>query len=386
MTKQYDQIVIIGGGIAGLAAALSLSPFAERVTVLEASSKEAFHNVEAGAALQLSENGLKALQHLSLDLFQNVLLHSVQVHKNFIIMPSRSELYDTVAPIPAQGTRMIRWGVLRKLLVDAIPKDVVHFEFNTRVKDYTEGILTTIDHENHSERYIISHSTLLVAADGSHSNWRSTPLQYSPRWNIKAAIPFSDLPSQFETQSTYCYFGNPDVACFLGPAGPDHYYYWAISIATDQPDTMNLSIEQVMARLTCPETKIWRDLLQATPSHKVFTQPSVEAEIPQELVQGNVVLVGDAAHCMSGSYGQSACLALEDAVTLAVSPLANYSSLRRQRCLNLQVASQQRATQAVNDDDKSEPPSMTISDWIYKWDVPKAHSSEDFTSSFAVVG
>lgn len=386
MTKKYDEVVIIGGGIAGLAAALSLAPQSERLTILEALSEEKFHDVESGAALQLSDNGLRALEHLSPELLQKVLLHSVQVQKNYIIMSSRGELYDTMAPVPPQGikTMMIRWGILRKLLFEAIPKDVMRIEFNTLAKDYTDGILTTVKpgcDEQHCERYHVSNRTLLVAADGSRSAFRPTPIQYSPRLNIKAVIQFSGFPSNFETHSTYSYLGNPDAACFLGPAGPDHLY-WAISLATDQPDTMNPSIDQVISRLTAPETKIWRDLIQATPAHKIFTLPSAQAEIPQEMAHNNVVLVGDAAHCMSGSYGQSACLALEDAVTVAAG-LQNYSSQRRQRCLDLQVASQQRATQAVND--KSEP-SVTISDWIYKWDVPTSSQSEDFANSFVVVG
>ncbi|GAX20853.1 hypothetical protein FisN_7Hh169 [Fistulifera solaris] len=383
MSKHYDEVIIIGGSIAGLASAIALSPFASRVTILEASSYESFHDAEAGAAVQLSDNGLKALQFLSADLLQKVFHHAVDVQKNYMVLPSGNELYDTITPLPPQGTRtlMMRWGMLRKLLFEAIPKDSFRIEFNTLVKDFTAGILTAVRQDG-EERYPISDRTLLVAADGSKSAFRPTPLQYSPRLNVKAAISFSNFPSHFESHATYSYLGNPEVACFLGPAGP-HHYYWAISLATENPEAVNLSIDQLIARLTSPETKIWRELLQATPPHKVFFQPSGQADIPEEMVHGNVVLVGDAAHCMSGSYGQSACLALEDAVTLATGPLLHYTPQRRQRCLDLQAASQQRATQAVNV--KSDAP-QTMSDWIYQWDVPTACPRENSNGPYAVIG
>ena len=61
-------IVVVGAGIAGLASALALSPFA-KVLILERRSSE---DANAGAGIQLSPNAIHALRFLSTDLAQSV--------------------------------------------------------------------------------------------------------------------------------------------------------------------------------------------------------------------------------------------------------------------------------------------------------------------------
>ena len=58
-----DVILIAGGGIGGLAAAMALSKVGRRVRVFEARPDPA----EAGAGLQISANGVKALRWLGVE-------------------------------------------------------------------------------------------------------------------------------------------------------------------------------------------------------------------------------------------------------------------------------------------------------------------------------
>ena len=63
-SREADGVVVVGGGLAGLATAAALTRVAgvQRVTVLECSSAADFADEEAGAAAQLGPNGLRALR------------------------------------------------------------------------------------------------------------------------------------------------------------------------------------------------------------------------------------------------------------------------------------------------------------------------------------
>merc|ERR1712232_1112243 len=88
---------------------------------------------------------------------------------------------------------------------------------------------------------------------------------------------------------------------------------------------------------------------------------------------GKVVLVGDAAHAMSGSYGQNPNFALEDAAILACSlrdndsveaALESYSEERVNRCLEMQKRSAERAAKAMKGEQAED-----VSKWIFQWDI-----------------
>lgn len=66
-----------------------------------------------------------------------------------------------------------------------------------------------------------------------------------------------------------------------------------------------------------------------------------ELPLQPTFVGGRVALLGDAAHAMTPYLGQGACMALEDAVTLALvnGDLARYDALRRPRAQSVWKAS-----------------------------------------------
>jgi 2-polyprenyl-6-methoxyphenol hydroxylase-like FAD-dependent oxidoreductase len=396
-----DAVVIAGGGIAGLATAAALHRFGvatEKVTVLEASSKEEFSDVSAGAAVQLTPNGLRALRLIGgEDMLNRVLAFSSIIQHNVMVLPSKETLFDNLQLLPASPpddlpTVMVRWGLLRQVLADKLPDDCA--VFNQKVvacrKDgdtihlaleSTAGIQTTAA--------LSTSSTLVIAADGKASFFRPTPLVGGRRVNLKAVVN-AEPPMPGKETTTYSLFSPTGLACFLGPAGPG-WTYWAISIPlseeeeeetlfyktsrnnADEQDALKAKLLSTLEASNLSETQVHMDLIRATHASKIILQISVEAKLPPTLHDGGVVLVGDAAHAMSGSYGQCVSFALEDAATLAhclatsrktPAALARYTELRRNRCLEMQRKSQERLAKVMKGDMTDD-----VTCWIHEWDL-----------------
>jgi 2-polyprenyl-6-methoxyphenol hydroxylase-like FAD-dependent oxidoreductase len=315
------------------------------------------------------------------------------------------------------------------LLAGTSQEDDKEVVFKTTVK------LINIDHQTIVIPNRENHFSLVVAADGINSLFRSlvhakqtiaTNPQMSCRENIqdlgrincKAVVPveLSECinPDHFRNNTTYCYFPpQSGIACFAGPAGKG-YTYWAVSMTTTTADSivrepaqvesgqdqeipsyfgwdnniqMESAQEAIKERLldlltsklnTPPEWDFIVPLITRTDASSLRMIRSEEVPINDcSLVStdGCVVLVGDAAHAMSASYGQAASFALEDAVTLAVclrnnpvdkvtSALNEYSQRRVSRCLEMQRQAADRAAKQLRGE-----PTEDISSWIYQWSI-----------------
>ena len=322
-----------------------------------------------------------------------------------MILPSNAAPYDHLqvlpdAPKSDYPSVMIRWGRLRQILAQQLPPGSVLC--NQRVTGYEEEgssisktVRLQLNNNDVSEPY-----SLVIAADGKASIFRSTPLTASPtdpRINFKAVVKKRAdkfLPNCDTT--AYSFFAPTGIACFLGPAGSDGWTYWAISLPASMcpavSEEMSSSSEQhlqamqnqLLATLSAhPECQAYVDLIQATDASAIFVQNSTTAALTETLVvpDAPAVLLGDAGHAMSASYGQATSFGLEDAATLVhclqqgqplTSALYNYSRLRRDRCVVMQQKSQERATRAMKGD-----PCNDITQWIHDWDVVKIEKNDE---------
>jgi 2-polyprenyl-6-methoxyphenol hydroxylase-like FAD-dependent oxidoreductase len=99
--------VIVGGGLAGLSTAVALRRFgvADRIRVLEVCSEIYFADTSAGAAVQLTPNGLSALRLLGgEDMLKRVLENSSKIKENVMVLPSNKELFDNLQVLPSSPT------------------------------------------------------------------------------------------------------------------------------------------------------------------------------------------------------------------------------------------------------------------------------------------
>mmetsp|Transcript_33296 Transcript_33296/g.48811 ORF Transcript_33296/g.48811 Transcript_33296/m.48811 type:complete len:472 (-) Transcript_33296:73-1488(-) len=412
--------VIVGGGISGLATAAALQNIAGvSCQILETCTLDEFKNNKAGAGAQLGPNGLKALRAIGgEELMQQCIKKGSVLKGNAIVVPGMPEpmvIPDTTEEETGLPQVFIRWGLLRELLSDQLDDGceiltgTEHNICGYEVKD--DGNVQIISKNKNVDH---KEANLIVSAEGVRSKFRyfvnndkcgigqdedinfliEADIKETGRTNIKAVVPKVMDPESFKSGYTYAWFAQDGgVGCFAGPAGDGHSY-WAISIADSVNEETKESVpfiaedhlrndldavkSELLNRLRglgSEDCKFAIDLIEDTNPMSVYASRSAEQVKIGPYLQkdGKVVLVGDSAHAMPLSYGQSAAFALEDAAVLACcirdnnsveSALNAYSERRVSRCVEMTQRSVERAAKAMKGE-KAED----VSKWIFQWEI-----------------
>jgi 2-polyprenyl-6-methoxyphenol hydroxylase-like FAD-dependent oxidoreductase len=343
-------VLVIGGGIAGTAAALALARVGIEATVYEAHPDS---GEDIGAFLTLASNGMAALAEIG--------AAEATARVGFPLTTLR--LIDGAGteiarrPLDDLGRDLTRYRCLRRAELCAVlqaeaARRGIRIEHGRRLAAVTTGP----DHV--AVRFhdgTAATGRLLVGADGLRSTVRSiTDPDVSPRYagqRIFYGYTSSDPPPP-DRRATIDMISGRAVAfgVAVSPAG-DTYWFARVTADALPPDEI---------AHTPPSD--WRhllvDLLRSddTPAAAIVAGTGDELMVTNahDLAPGTrwraerTVIIGDAAHAASPATGQGASMALEDAVMLAEAlhaaptgeeALQHYEQLRRPRVEENIVAS-----------------------------------------------
>jgi salicylate hydroxylase len=328
-------IVVVGGGIAGLAAAIALRAPNRQITILEQSRLCA----EIGATISLQPNATRILQHIwgLSDLLEGA---SGTVDCGFRIFNTEGKLVNEI-PLLAKtqyGADRVVWHRqdLHSYLMSAAksttrvgPPAVVRTSARVVDCDCDAGVVTLEDGETIK-------ADLIVGADGIHSRLRSFVLgkEIKPKPTGSSCYRLM-MPSQILKQQAPRFAAqiNPeapytsmvmahDCRLIMGPARKGELY----SVVGLVPDErMNEDPDKAQSWVTegNPEKMLetfkefpgWaRDMLKQAQSIGLWQLRDID---PLDTwVHGRVILIGDAAHAMLPTQGQGASQAIEDAEAL----------------------------------------------------------------------
>lgn len=334
-----DSAIVVGAGVAGLTAALSLAEAGTRVKVLEQSAQMS----EVGAGLQISPNGARVLDRLGvLPLFS-----SDWLQPECVTLASGSTLTDlTSVPLGRAGAS--RWGapygvLHRTTLQNALLRKVddhplISLKLATRIEHPSKEAL---------EAEAGMRAGLFVGADGVWSKMRSLvdgagEARFSGFVAWRFVIPQQDAPA-FIPRNRVTAFTGPDAHIVCYPlketgsinlvaicAGEDPGLAWSISPGEEERRAfVNRALSGWSFQL--------RELLLAAPQPTLW--PLFGVGDGHWTDSRDLVLIGDAAHAMLPFAAQGAVMAIEDAYDLAGmvntmpvgAALVHFESVRRAR-------------------------------------------------------
>ncbi|KAH7659281.1 Kynurenine 3-monooxygenase and related flavoprotein monooxygenases protein [Dioscorea alata] len=311
-----EEVVIVGGGIAGLATALSLHRLGVRSLVLE--QGESLRT--GGTSLTLFKNGWRVLDAIGV----GDELRSQFVPIQGMVMRSedgrelRSFMFEEEAP--GQEVRAVERKLLLETLASRLPSGAISFSSRVR-KIEKQGMDETLLELDNGNKVL---AKIVIGCDGVRSPIAKWMGFAEPNYVGHCAFRGLALYPEgqpFKQKVNYIY-GRGLRAGYV-PVSTTKVY-WFICFNRPTPgqkitDPALLKKEAIMLVSNWPRELL--DVIHKTPDDVVIKTPLVDRWLWPGLgppaSTDNVVVVGDAWHPMTPNLGQGACCALEDAIVLS---------------------------------------------------------------------
>jgi 2-polyprenyl-6-methoxyphenol hydroxylase-like FAD-dependent oxidoreductase len=319
------RIAIIGGGIGGLTAALTLRHFGFEPEVFE----QAPELLEVGAAIIMWPNAMRVLHRLGLA--EIVHQHGGVVEQARWLNWDGKQLKQIRLPATDAPAIVLHRADLQHTLLQALPQSSIHlgrvFESCEQSADrvvarFAGGASIDCD--------------VLIGADGLHSRARSQLRNDGPpidrgytSW--RGVIPY--MPRSLRPATAVEIHGH-GRRFGIGPIGSGRVGWWATVNKTlcpssarnqngetnqgDQPASEDtLANRQELLRLFDGWCEPVLEVIQAAALTSLVRNTVCDRPPVRKWFAGSVTLLGDAIHPATPNLGQGGCMAIEDAAVLA---------------------------------------------------------------------
>jgi 2-polyprenyl-6-methoxyphenol hydroxylase-like FAD-dependent oxidoreductase len=335
------RILIIGGGIAGAAAALALQKAGHEPVVYEAHPDS---GEDLGAFLTLADNGMRALGQI--DAAQLVADIGFPLTALRLIDASGAELADS--PLgehdhPLAQYRCMRRADLAVTLQREVERRGITIRHGSRLESLSE------DSAGVTARFADGNSAtgdLLVGADGLNSTVRSligadaVPPRYAGQ---RVFYGYTAKAQPGESEYITMIRGSTAVFGYASSPGGETFWFARVAdaplLADEIAATTPRRWHDQLVPLLRPDATPAADIVEATDEQLMVTN-ACDLPLGMAWRTSRTLIIGDAAHAASPATGQGASTALEDAVVLAKAlrdapameaALSAYERLRRPR-------------------------------------------------------
>lgn len=316
--KQAQQkVIVIGGGIGGLAAAMALTQQGIEVLLLE----QAEQIGEIGAGIQLGPNAYAALDALGV----GEAARNRSVFPDYLLMMDAVDAHE-IAKVdvgPAFRTRFGNpYGVIHRAdihlsILEAVEKHpLITFKTHTRIVDMElkgDGVVLTDQYGNRYE------ADAVIGCDGVKSVVRERLVGDAARVTghvvYRAVVDLEDMPEDLRINAPVVWAG-PHCHLVHYPLRGGKQYNLVVTFHSRNKEEWSVtegSKEEVLSYFEGVHPRP-RQMLDRPKSWRRWA--TADRDPVEKWGEGRATILGDAAHPMTQYLAQGACMALEDAVTL----------------------------------------------------------------------
>lgn len=361
MTPTSRTLVIAGGGIGGLAAALAAAQAGWSARVYE--QAPAFEDI--GAGLQLGPNASRVLVRWGL----SAALQQVAAQPDALVVRSaatgaclgRMRLGRAFARRYGAPYFTLHRADLHAALLAAAQRSGAKLTLNAAVRAYFDAPASVRVHSAHDPP---QQAALLVGADGLHSTVRHHLLGDGGAWFSgdiawRSLLSTERIPANLRTNQVTVWLA-PGLHVVHYPVRQGTAMNLVVLTAAQgqvvQADADNATqhgaVLRALAQSCAPLQALISAVPQASLQEKAWRLWPIMVRQPlraaAQMAQGRVALLGDAAHPMHPYLAQGAAMAIEDAAALAqalrqqtdvLAALQHYAARRWRRCAQVQKRS-----------------------------------------------
>ena len=335
--SSVERVLVVGGGPAGMTAAIALRARGLEPEIVELDAAWA----PLGVGLLLQGPPLRALQTIGLI---DACVEAGFAHHDVTMMTARGDVIavarspQVAGPEYPPSVAMSR-PALHQVLVDRVAADGTPVRTGLtvdRIEQHDNGV-----HADFSDGSAGSYD-LVVGADGLHSRVRSLVFDDAPAPRYTGQMIWRTMVSRPEEQRTYPIIFGPGGKLGLVPVSEEEMYVYLLQASPSDER---------------PPTEDWADLLRGSLAGYNERVDAIREElidpakvdyrglqallVPPPWFSGRVVLIGDAAHTTTPHLAYGVGLAVEDSIVLADEvargdeadqALARFMARRYERC------------------------------------------------------
>jgi len=338
MTSPAQNILIIGGGFSGMAAAIQLRK--QGLTVEVAEIDPGWRSY--GAGISLGGATLRAFK--TLGILDQFMAQGAAADGADLCLPHGQQIATLPTPrlagpeIPGGGA--IMRPVLAKILADATIASGAKVRLGctfTALRQHADGVEVTFT-DGETRDY-----DLVIGADGLYSKVREVVLPDAPQPQYTGQCVWrAVLPRPAEVERATMWLG-PKIKTGVNPVSRDQMYLF---VTEDRAENVQIDpkrfapmLAELLAPFSAPLMQQCRAALNET--SQIVYRPLEQLLIQQPWHQGRVVLIGDTVHATTPHMASGACIGIEDAIVLAdeldgaatiEEALAGFEARRWERC------------------------------------------------------